>query len=79
MAEVEEEGENVIVEDEEDTNIDLDSEEEESDWDYDDDEDGNENMYDSPLDAINEVIHFSNQLNSLQVAGGAEMYNFLMQ
>ena len=80
MAEVEEEGEHVIVEDEEDTNIDLDSEDDEDDWGFDDEDDnGNENMYDSPLDNIDEVLHFQNQLNNLQAAGGAEMYNFLMQ
>jgi len=39
MAEVEEEGERVIVEDEEDINIDIDSEEDDDDWGFGDDED----------------------------------------
>lgn len=66
MAEVEEEGERLIVEDEEDTNIDLDSDEEEDIWDGSEDVDGVDNMYDSPLDQIDEVLHFHTQLNNLQ-------------
>ena len=67
MADVEEEtGERIICEDEEeDTNIDIDSDEEDGDWDGDSDDDDREH-YDSPLDKIDEVINFSNQLGNLQ-------------
>ena len=79
MAEVEEEGERVIVEDEADTNIDLDSEEDDDDWDGDDDDEAIDSMYDSPLDKIDEVIHFHTQLSNLQQAGGQDFHAFLMQ
>jgi hypothetical protein len=67
MAEVEEEGEKVIVEDEEDINIDIDSEEEDDEWGFGDDENdgGIDTMYDSPLDNIDEVLHFHTQLSNL--------------
>lgn len=80
MADVEEESEErVICEDEEDTNIDIDSDDDEE-YELGDDEDEDEfDHYDSPLDKIDEVLHFSNQLNSLQAAGGQELYNYLMQ
>ena len=78
MAEVEEEGEPIICEDEEDIQIDIDSDDED-DWDGDsEDADGNADMYDSPLDQIDEVLHFHNQLTNLQNAGGQELHNFLM-
>ena len=83
MAEVEEEGEHVIVEDEEDTNVnlDLDSEDDDDLWEMGDDEDpdGIDSMYDSPLDSIDEVLHLQNQLANLQQAGGLELHNYLMQ
>jgi len=41
--------------------------------------DGVDNMYDSPLDDLDEVIHLHQQLNNLQQAGGQELFNFLMQ
>ena len=65
MADVEEEGEKLIVEDEEDTDIvDLDSDEEDDMWEMGDDEDpdGVDTMYDSPLDNIDEVMHLHMQL-----------------
>ena len=66
MAEVEEEGEKLIVEDEEDTNIDLDSDEDEASWDMDDEDIyGIDSIYDSPFDAIDEVLNFHQQLTNL--------------
>lgn len=63
---MEDHGEAIICEDEEDANIDIDSDEEDEDYDYDDDdEDGDDNMYDSPLDDLDEVLHLQNQLNNL--------------
>ena len=66
-ADVEDHGEAIICEDEEDANIDIDSDEEDDDYDYDEDEDvdGDDNMYDSPLDELDEVLHLQNQLNNL--------------
>lgn len=63
MAEVEDEC--AICEDEEDDHqgIDLDSEEDEDDWDMmDDDEDGNETLYDSPLDEVDEILYLGAHL-----------------
>ena len=80
MAEVEEEGERLIVEDEEDTNIDLDSEDDEGTWGLEDEDiDGIDSMYDSPLDQIDEVLNFHQQLTNLQQAGGQQLHDFLMQ
>lgn len=82
MADVEEEGEKVIVEDEEDAEIvDLDSDEEDDEWELGDEEDpdGVDSMYDSPLDEIDEVMHLHCQLQNLQQAGGQELHAFLMQ
>ena len=81
MADVEEEGQNVIVEDEDDVCIDIDSDEEDDEYDLCDDEDidGDDKMYDSPLDDLDEVIHFHQQLQNLQQAGGQELHGFLMQ
>jgi len=36
-------------------------------------------MYDSPLDNIDEVLHFHTQLSNLQQAGGQDFHAFLMQ
>jgi len=79
MAEVEEEGEQFIVEDEEDANIDIESEDDDEEWDGDDEDEAIDSMYDSPLDKIDEVLHFHSQLSNLQQAGGQDFYNFLMQ
>lgn len=68
-AEVENDGEAVIIEDEEDANIDLDSDEDDDAYEYGDeseDIDGDDNMYDSPLDNLDEVVHLHNQLSNLQ-------------
>lgn len=64
MAEVDDDGEQIIVEDEEDVNIDIDSDDDDEEYEFGDDEDldGDDRMYDSPLDDIDEVIHFHNQL-----------------
>jgi len=59
MAEVEEEGERLIVEDEEDTNIDISSDDDDEGWGLDDEDVGGiDSMYDSPLDQIDEVLNF---------------------
>ena len=83
MADVEEEGEKVIVEDEEDADIvDIDSgDDEDEEWELGDDEDpdGVDSMYDSPLDNIDEVMHLHCQLQNLQQAGGQELHAYLMQ
>ena len=57
-AEVEDHGEAIICEDEEDANIDLDSDDDDE-YEYGDEEDidGDDNMYDSPLDNLDEVVH----------------------
>jgi len=58
-AEVEDHGEAIICEDEEDANIDLDSDDNDDEYEYgdEDDVDGDDNMYDSPLDSLDEVLH----------------------
>ena len=81
-AEVEDHGEAVICEDEEDTIIDIDSDEDDDAYEYGDDGDdidGDDNLYDSPLDDLDEVLHLQTQLNNLQQAGGQELFNYLMQ
>eukprot|EP00353_Schmidingerella_taraikaensis_P010909 CAMPEP_0185574736 /NCGR_PEP_ID=MMETSP0434-20130131/6117_1 /TAXON_ID=626734 ORGANISM="Favella taraikaensis, Strain Fe Narragansett Bay" /NCGR_SAMPLE_ID=MMETSP0434 /ASSEMBLY_ACC=CAM_ASM_000379 /LENGTH=99 /DNA_ID=CAMNT_0028191393 /DNA_START=1820 /DNA_END=2119 /DNA_ORIENTATION=- len=58
QAEVEEEGERNIIEDEEDANIDIDSDEDDDEWELREDDEGEvDNLYDSPLDSIDEVMH----------------------
>ena len=59
MAEVEEEGEGVIIEDEDNLGIDIDSDDEDDDeWDFDDEAiGGNDQLYDSPLDDLDEVLN----------------------
>ena len=61
MAEVEEHG--AIFEDEEFDDVDLDDSEE--DWEGSEDEDENNNLYDSPLDQVNEIIFFHEKMSSL--------------
>lgn len=66
MAEVEEDGERVIVEDEDDIDLDVDTDEEEDDddyWNYEHEQDEQaENLYDSPLDSMDEVLFFCEKL-----------------
>lgn len=67
MAEVEDDGERAIVEDEDDIEIDIDSDEEGDDWCPEDDEgEDRENLYDSPLDALDEVLFFCEQLQKIE-------------
>ena len=68
MAEVDEDGERVIVEDEEDIEIDIDSDEEDDDeYNYDEaDDEDKENLYDSPLDNLDEVQHFWEKLQTIE-------------
>lgn len=67
MADVEEEGEHVICEDEDDINIDIDSDEDDDAYELGDDSDldGDDRIYDSPLDDLDEVLHFHSQLDNL--------------
>lgn len=64
MAEVEEDRGATLCEDEDDEVIDLDSDEDEDDWELGDDEDDESNtaLYDSPIDKIDEVLHFGAHL-----------------
>jgi hypothetical protein len=67
-AEVEHEAPGQIIEDEEDDiGVDIESDEDEDDWGLSDEEDvdGDDQLYDSPLDKIDEVIHFHQQLAKL--------------
>jgi hypothetical protein len=71
MAEVAEDRGATLCEDEndDDDGVDeIDSEEDEEDWEMgDDDSDGgNETMYDSPLDKIDEILHLGSHLTQIQ-------------
>lgn len=82
MAEVEQEQQpGQIIEDEDDIGIDIESDEDEDDWGLEDDEDyeGDDQLYNSPLDKVDEVIHFHQQLAKLRESGGEDLFNFLMQ
>jgi len=58
MAEVEEEGEGAIIEDEEDFGVDIDSDEDDDDlWEDSEAVGGNDQLYDSPLDNIDEILN----------------------
>ena len=47
---------------------------------YDDEDcDGDDQLYISPLDKVDEVLHFHEKLHKLQEAGGTEIFNFLLQ
>ena len=74
MAEVEQEAPGQIIDDEEDDiGIEIESDEDEDAWEFGDDEedvDGDDALYDSPLDKVDEVIHFHQQLAKLQESGG---------
>ena len=80
MAEVDEEGDGAIIEDEEDIDIDIDSDEEDDDgWNPDEDDNENlENLYDSPLDDMDEVLFFCEKLQHLEQNNGQEFHAFLM-
>ena len=69
MAEVEHhEAPGQIIEDEEDIDeVGIESDEDEDEWGYEDEEDidGDDQLYDSPLDNIDEVLHLHEQLNKL--------------
>ena len=62
MAEVENEAPGQIIEDEE-NGFDIESDEEDDEWDLeDDDEAGDDSLYASPLDRIDEVLHLHYQI-----------------
>lgn len=71
---LEEEDRGAICEDEEadDNVIDLESDESDDDWDLNDeeDDDGADQLYNSPLDAVDEVLYCGQQLQQLQQANG---------
>jgi hypothetical protein len=62
-----EEEDGIIVEDEEfdGFDIDIDDDEDEDDWDGSDDEDEGKDLYDSPLDQVNEIIFFHEKMSAL--------------
>ena len=67
MAEVQQEAPGQIIEEEDDIGIEIESDEEEDDWEIGDEEDGegDETLYDSPLDKVDEILHFHQQLAKL--------------
>ena len=68
MAEVEQEAPGEIIEDEDDMGVDIESDEDEDDWEFGDDEedcDGDDQLYISPLDKVDEVLHFHEKLHML--------------
>ena len=82
MAEVEQEAPSgEIIEDEDDIGVDIESDEDEDDWEIGDDEedcDGDDQLYISPLDKVDEVLHFHEKLHKLQETGGTEIFNYLV-
>lgn len=74
MAEVEEEG--AIIEDEDYDEIDIESDADDEEWDGSDDEEGENDLYDSPLDAINEVLFFHEKMANLE-STHKELYDYL--
>lgn len=74
MAEVEEEG--AIIEDEDYDEIDIESDEDDEEWDGSEDEDGQNDLYDSPLDELNEVVYFHEKMAGLQTSH-KELYDYL--
>ena len=64
MAEVQQEAHGQIIEDEDDIGIEIESDDSEDDWRFEDEEDvdGDDQLYDSPLDKVDEVIFFHTQL-----------------
>ena len=65
MAEVEDDGERAIFEDEDDIAVDIDSDEEDEPWNFDDEDSQGENLYDSPLDNVDEVLYFCDKMQNL--------------
>ena len=68
MAEVQLEAPGEIIEDEDDMGVDIESDEDEDDWEFGDDEedcDGDDQLYISPLDEVDEVLHFHEKLRML--------------
>lgn len=74
MAEVENDG--AIIEDEDYDEIDIESDEDDDDWDGSDDEDEQNELYESPLDKVNEVLVFHEKMANLQTAH-KELYDYL--
>ena len=80
MADVEDEAPGQIIEDEDECGLEIDSDEEDDEWDLEDDDlnNGDDSLYSSPLDNVDEVLHLHSQLTKLQQGGGEDMINFLM-
>lgn len=74
MAEVEEEG--AIIEDEDYDEIDIESDDDDEVWDGDENEDDQNDLYDSPLDAVNEVLYFHEKMANLE-STHKELYDYL--
>ena len=79
QAEEQREAPGQIIEDEDDCGLDIESDDEEDDeWDEDDDYNGDDSLYSSPLDKVDEVLHLHSQLAKLQENGGQDMITYLM-
>ena len=59
MADVDDEVPSQIIEDEDECGLEIDSDEEDDEWDLEDDDlnNGDDSLYSSPLDNIDEVLH----------------------
>ena len=77
MAKVDNKAETAIIEDEEGDDEILSDEEDDEDYNLHDDEDQND-LYDSKLDPIHEVIFFRDALIQIQ-SSNQQVYNYLMQ
>lgn len=74
MAEVEDDG--AIIEDEEYDEVDIESDEDDDDWDGDEDDEGQDELYESPLDKVNEVIFFHEKMAGLETTH-KQLYDYL--
>ena len=80
MADVHDEAPGQIIEDEDECGLEIDSDEEDDEWDLDDDEldNGDDSLYSSPLDSVDEVLFLQDQLAKLQQSGGEDVLNYLL-
>jgi len=70
------EDDGVIIEDEDYDEVDIDSEDDDEDWDGSENEDGQDDLYASPLDGVNEILFFHEKMAGLQT-GHKELYDYL--
>lgn len=74
MAEVDEEA---IIEDEDYDEVDIESDEDDDDWDGDEDDEERDELYESPLDKVNEVLFFHEKMHGLETTHKA-LYDYLV-